>query len=43
MISKAEWYAFLVMALLYAVWLREQVREIRKELKALREKMEHPK
>ncbi len=40
MISKADWYAFLVIALLYAVWLGEQVREIKKELKALREKMD---
>ena len=40
MISKADWYAFLIIALLYAVWLGEQVREIKKELKALREKMD---
>jgi hypothetical protein len=40
MISKADWYAFLIFALLYAVWLGEQVREIKKELKALREKMD---
>jgi len=39
MISKADWYAFLIIVLLYAVWLGEQVREIKKELKALREKM----
>lgn len=38
MISKADWYAFLIIALLYAVWLGEQIREIKKELKALREK-----
>ncbi|MGB0065200.1 MAG: hypothetical protein WBP85_12205 [Terracidiphilus sp.] len=39
MISKADWYAFLIIALLYAVWLGEKVREIKKELKALREMM----
>jgi hypothetical protein len=40
MISKADWYAFLIIALLYAVWLGEQAREIKKELKVLREKMD---
>jgi hypothetical protein len=37
MISKPDFYAFLIIALVYGVWLGEQVREIRKELKALRE------
>jgi hypothetical protein len=40
MISKADWYAFLIIALLYAVWLGEQVREIKKEVRALRERMD---
>lgn len=40
MISKADWYAFLIIALLYAVWLGEQIREIKKELKAIREKVD---
>lgn len=35
MISKADFYAFLILALLYAVWLGEQVREIKEEVKAL--------
>jgi hypothetical protein len=39
MISKADFYAFLIIALLYATWLGEQVREIKKEVKALREKI----
>jgi hypothetical protein len=39
MISKADFYAFLIIAPVYTVWLGEQVREIRKELKALREKI----
>lgn len=40
MISRPEWYAFLIIALFYAVWAGEQLKEIRKELKALRDKMD---
>jgi hypothetical protein len=40
MISRPEFYAFLIMALLFAVWAGEQLVEIRKELKALWEKMD---
>jgi hypothetical protein len=40
MIGAPEFNAFLIIALLYAVWLGEQAREIKKELKALREKMD---
>jgi hypothetical protein len=39
MISRAEFYAFLIMTLLFAVWAGDQLVEIRKELKALREKL----
>jgi hypothetical protein len=40
MISRAEFYAFLIMVLLFAVWAGEQLVEIKKELKALREKID---
>ena len=40
MISKADWYAFLIIALLYAVWLGEQETEIKKEVSALRERID---
>jgi hypothetical protein len=40
MISRAEFYAFLIMALIWAVWIGGRLDEIRKELKALQEKMD---
>jgi hypothetical protein len=39
MIGAPEFNAFLIMALIYAVWSLEQLSAIRKKLKALREKM----
>ena len=40
MISKAEWYAFLIIAVVWAVWIGGKLDEIKKELKTLREKMD---
>jgi hypothetical protein len=37
MISRPEFYAFLVIALIVVIRFERQLREIRKELKALRE------
>lgn len=36
MIPKADFYAFLIIAFIYALWLAEQVRQIKEEVKALR-------
>jgi hypothetical protein len=40
MISRPEWYAFLIIALLVAVWGGEQLVEIKNELKSIREKID---
>lgn len=40
MISKADFYAFLIVALFWAVWIGRRLDEIKKELKYLREKMD---
>jgi hypothetical protein len=37
MISRPEWYAFLILILLVVIRFEEQLRAIRKELKELRE------
>jgi hypothetical protein len=39
MISRADWYVFLIMALPFAVWAGGQLVEIKRELKNLREKI----
>jgi hypothetical protein len=39
MISKADFYAFLILAFIYALWLGEQMRELRSDVKAIRDKL----
>jgi hypothetical protein len=39
MISRPEFYAFLIMLLFVVIRFEEHLREIKKELKALREKI----
>lgn len=40
MISNADWYAFLIVALVGAVWIERKLDKILEELKALREKID---
>ena len=39
-IPRADWYAFLILALFWAVWVERKLDKILKELKALQEKID---
>lgn len=40
MISNADWYAFLIVALVGAVWMERKLDKILEELKELRQKID---
>jgi hypothetical protein len=40
MISRPDWYAFLIIALFWAVWMTDKLDKILGELKTLREKID---